>query len=114
MRLESTLTPVAAPEMELPQSKGKGLELAPESEGVQESLRCDSCEKWDVECVRIKVSILSCQEKDFADILADRLFPFLSPVPGTEDPVLHRRWSSGLVEEGMGGGGLLRGSFKKG
>ena len=54
--LESTLTPVAAPEMELPQSKGKGLELAPESEGVQESRRCNSCEKRDAECVQIKVT----------------------------------------------------------
>ena len=36
-RLESTLTPVAAPETELPQSKGKGPELTPELEGVQES-----------------------------------------------------------------------------
>ena len=33
-RQESTLTPVAAPEMELPRSKGKGPELAPESEGA--------------------------------------------------------------------------------
>ena len=41
--LESTLTPVAAPETELPQSKGKGLELATESEGAQESQRCNSC-----------------------------------------------------------------------
>ena len=68
-RLESTLTPVAAPEMELPQSKGKGPELAPESEGVQESLRCDSCEKRDVECIRIKVSILGHQEKILLIIL---------------------------------------------
>ena len=52
---ESTLTPLATPEMELPKSKGKGLELAPESEGEQESQRCDSCEKRDVECVRLKV-----------------------------------------------------------
>ena len=52
---ESELTPLAAPEMELPKSKGKGLELAPESEGGQESRRCDSCEKRDVECVRLKV-----------------------------------------------------------
>ena len=36
-RLESMLTLVAAPEMELPQSKGKGPELTPESEGVQKS-----------------------------------------------------------------------------
>ena len=55
---------MAAPETELPQSKGKGPELAPESEGVQESLRCDSCKKRDTECVRIKVSILGHQEKD--------------------------------------------------
>ena len=64
LRLESMLTPVTAPETELPQSKGKGPELAPESEGVQESLRCDSCEKWDAECVQIKVSPLGCQEKE--------------------------------------------------
>ena len=50
------MTPLAAPEMELPRSKGKGPELAPESQGVQESQRCDSCERQDVECVRIKVS----------------------------------------------------------
>ena len=60
--LESTLTSVAAPvaalETELPRSKGKGLELAPESEGVQELQRCDSCEKRDVECVWNKVSLL--------------------------------------------------------
>ena len=55
-RLESTLTPVAALETELPKSKGKGPELAPESEGGQESRRCDSCEKWNAECVCIKVS----------------------------------------------------------
>ena len=114
LRLESMLTPVAALSPELPQSKGKGPELAPESEGVQESLRCDSCEKWDAECVWIKVSILGHQEKDFADNLADRPFPFLPPVPGTEDPVLHRRWSSSPAEEGVGGGGLPRGSFRKG
>ena len=48
-RLESTLTPVVALEMELPRSKGKGPELAPESE--EESQRCDSCERWDAECV---------------------------------------------------------------
>ena len=56
--LESMLTPVAAPSPELPQSKGKGPELAPESEGVQESRRWDSCEKQDAECVRIKVSVV--------------------------------------------------------
>ena len=50
------MTPLGAPEMELPRSKGKGLELAPESEGAQESQRCNSCERWDVECVHIKVS----------------------------------------------------------
>ena len=52
---ESSLTPLAAPEMELPKSKGKGLELAPESEGVRELQRCNSCEKPNVECVRLKV-----------------------------------------------------------
>ena len=50
------MTLVVAPEMELPRSKGKGLELALESEGEQESQRCDSCERQDVECVQIKVS----------------------------------------------------------
>ena len=56
-REESSLTPLAAPEMELPTSKGKGKgpELVPESEGGQESWRCDSCEKRNAECVRIKV-----------------------------------------------------------
>ena len=52
---ESALTPLAAPETELPKSKGKGPELAPELEGGQESQRCDSCEKQNVECVRLKV-----------------------------------------------------------
>ena len=51
------LTPVAAPDTELPKSKGKGPELAPELEGGQELRRCDSCEKWNAECVRIKVSL---------------------------------------------------------
>ena len=54
---ESTLTPLAAPETELPRSKGKGPELAPESEGAQELQRCDSCERQDRECVQIKVSV---------------------------------------------------------
>ena len=49
---ESTLTPLAAPETELPKSKGKGSELALESEGAQESQRCNSCERWDAECVQ--------------------------------------------------------------
>ena len=52
---ESALTPLAAPETELPKSKGKGLELALESEGGQESRRCDSCKKRDAKCVRLKV-----------------------------------------------------------
>ena len=55
---ELALTPLAAPEMELPKSKGKGPELAPESEGGQESWRCDSCKKRNVECVCIKVSVV--------------------------------------------------------
>ena len=54
-REESSLTPLAALETELPKCKGKGPELAPESEGVRESQRCNSCEKWNVECVRLKV-----------------------------------------------------------
>ena len=53
---ESELTPLAAPEMELPKSKGKGPELAPESEGGQELQSCDSCKKQNAECIRIKVS----------------------------------------------------------
>ena len=57
-REESVLTPLAALETELPKSKGKGPELAPESEGGQESRRCDSCKKRNAECVRIKVSIV--------------------------------------------------------
>ena len=57
-RKESELTPLAAPETELPKSKGKGLELAPESEGGQESRRCNSCDKQNMECVRIKVSVV--------------------------------------------------------
>ena len=59
-REESTLTPLVAPEMELPKSKGKGPELAPESEGVRESQRCDSCEKRNAECVRLKVHSTKC------------------------------------------------------
>ena len=58
LREESSLTPLAAPETELPKSKGKGLELTPESEGGQELWRCDSCEKQNAECVHIKVSIV--------------------------------------------------------
>ena len=54
-RKESELTLLAAPETELSKSKGKGPELAPELEGVRESQRFDSCEKWNVECVRLKV-----------------------------------------------------------
>ena len=54
---ESALTPLAALEMELPRSKGKGPELAPESEGAQELQRCDSCERRDAKCVWIKVSV---------------------------------------------------------
>ena len=70
-REESELTPLAAPETELPTSKGKGPELALESEGGQESRRCDSCEKRNTECVRIKVS-LSIQRFPFTDSLVDR------------------------------------------
>ena len=53
---ETSMSPVVTPEPVLLQSKGKGLEVAPESEGVQESRRCDSCVRWNVECVHIKVS----------------------------------------------------------
>ena len=68
---ESELTLLAAPETELPTRKGKGPELALESEGGQELRRCDSCEKRNVECVRIKVS-LSFRRFPFTDSLADR------------------------------------------
>ena len=54
---------MAALETELPKSKGKGSELAPESEGGQELWRCNSCEKRNVECVRIKVSLKLLKEK---------------------------------------------------
>ena len=57
-REESELTPLAAPKTEMPKSKGKGPELALELEGGQESWRCDSCKKQNVECVRIKVSVV--------------------------------------------------------
>ena len=71
-REESELTPLAALEMELPTSKGKGPELAPESEGGQESRRCESCEKQNAECVRIKVSIVVLEIFSFTDSLVDR------------------------------------------
>ena len=58
LREELALTPLAALETELPKSKRKGPELAPESEGGQESQRCDSCEKQNAECVCIKVSVV--------------------------------------------------------
>ena len=58
-RQETSLSPEASPVPELPWSKGKELEVAPESEVVQESRRCDSCMKWNMECVRIKVSVQS-------------------------------------------------------
>ena len=45
-----------SPAPELPQSKGKEPELALQSEGGQESRRCDSCVKQNAECIRIKVS----------------------------------------------------------
>ena len=102
---ELSLTPLAALETELPRSKGKGLELALESEGGQESQRCDSCEKQNAECIRLKVhgsQLISTS----IDSLTDRKIPLLSlsPLPGAKDSVLHRRWSSGPVETAMGGG----------
>ena len=78
---ESTLTPVAAPEMELPWSKGKGPELAPESEGGQESWRCDSCERQNVECICIKVSDFHLKFS-ITDSPVDRQIPLLPPMPG--------------------------------
>ena len=42
--------------------------------------------------------------KNFTDNLTDRPVPLLPPLPGAEDPVLHRRWSSGPAEKGAGGG----------
>ena len=53
---ETSLSPTVALGPELPQSKGKGPELALESEGAQESWRCNSCVRRNTECVRIKVS----------------------------------------------------------
>ena len=40
----------------------------------------------------------------FTDSLVDRKIPFLPPLSGIEDLVLHRRWSSGLSEKATGGG----------
>ena len=59
-REELSLTPLAAPETELPKSKGKGPELAPELEGVRKSQRCDSCEKRNAECVHLKMGGIQC------------------------------------------------------
>ena len=61
LREESTSTLLVAPETELPKSKGKGPELALESEGVRESQRCDSCEKRNAECVCLKVCSNKCE-----------------------------------------------------
>ena len=107
---ESTLTPVVALEMELPRRKGKGLELAPESEGAQESQRCDSCKGQDVECIQIKVSgcFLIYFFSKFTDNLVNRPVSLLPPLPGVEDLVLHQRWSSGSAEKGSGGGSWRR------
>ena len=108
------LTPVAAPEMELPWSKGKGPELGPESEGVQELRRCDSCERRDAECVHIKVSTqYVCIESPHTDNLVDRSFSLLPLMPGAMDLVLHWRWGSGPAKRGVGGG-PGRGPIKKG
>ena len=56
---ETSLSPKASPDPELPQSKGKEPEGAPELEVVQESQRCDSCVRQNTECIRIKVSALN-------------------------------------------------------
>ena len=55
-RQETLLSPVATLGPELPQSKGKELEVALESEVVQELRRCDSCMRQNAECIHIKVS----------------------------------------------------------
>ena len=103
LREESTLTPLAAPETELPTSKGKGLELVLELEGDQESRRCDSCEKRNTEYIRLKVCGSHLTSTSI-DSLTDRKIPLLLPLPGAKDPVLHRRWSSGMTEKASGGG----------
>ena len=90
-REESTSTPLVAPETEFPKSKGKGPELAPESEGVRESQRCDSCEKWNTECVRLKVCSNKCE--DFA--LLTSLSRPVDPVPATSA----RNFGSGALPE---------------
>ena len=56
LRQETSLSPVVTLGRELPWSKGKGLELALESEGAQELRRCDSCVRRNTECVCVKVS----------------------------------------------------------
>ena len=101
---ESTSTPLVAPETVLPKSKGKGPELAPESEGVQESQRCDSCEKRNVECVRFKVCSNNVSISPLLTSLQDRSFPFLPPLPGTSDLVLYRRQDFSTAETAAGGG----------
>ena len=52
---ETSLSPEASPVLELPHSKGKEPEVAPESDVMQESWRCNSCVKRNAECIRIKV-----------------------------------------------------------
>ena len=90
------------PGLELPWSKGKGPEVAPELEGAQESWRCDSCVRQNVEPHKGKCQILEISY--LTDITIDRTIPLLPPMPRVEDPVLHWRWGSGLEEEGQRGG----------
>ena len=52
---ETSPSPVVTPGPELPQ-KGKEPEVALELEVAEESRRCDSCVRWNMECIRIKVS----------------------------------------------------------
>ena len=75
---------------ELPWSKGKGPEVAPESEGVQELQRCDSCVRQNAECIRIKVSANNLRFH-LTDNIIDRSILLLLPLPRVEDPVLHQR-----------------------
>ena len=96
---ESVLTPLAAPEMELPKSKGKGPELAPESEGGQKLWRCDSCEKQKTGCICLKVHGW--------DLGFKKLLTTLQTGRSHSCHLcqeLRIQWSSGPAEKGVGGG----------
>ena len=69
----------------LQQSKGKGPEVALESEGVQESWRCDSCVRQNTECLCIKVSANNLRFSDLTDNLVDRMVSLLPLMPRAEN-----------------------------